>query len=193
MAAAEFTELTDLFDPTEPSEPTVSGTDDGATKPLKIPQAVEAPRTAEPSKGELAVIRNELTSALHEAHHQRRKRADAVQLLAYEGLVRRSRVSGGLWFIAALALIAAGTWSLLQSVATYDLWQIGAASAAALALVCVVVAIVAWAGPGRARQSLSLRQVRRLAPPEMLSEAWFHAAHEVGTPREYRRAFHGLV
>ena len=146
-----------------------------------------------PSNDELAVVRNELTSALHEAHYQRRKRADAVQLLAYERLVRRSRVAGCLWLVLALALAAGGVWALMQSTVLADVWQIAAASAGALTLICLVVAIVTWAGPARAQHALSLRQVRKLAPPEMLSEAWFQAAHEVSTPLGYRKAFHGLV
>jgi len=175
--------------------------DEDATKQLAIPEPVAthdpAPDPAsdlpEATNSDLAVIRNELTSALHEAHYQRRKRADAVQLLAYERLVRRSRVSGSLWLVAALALTAAGIWSYLQSAAPLDLWQITAIACGALALLAIVTAIVALSGPARARQSLSLRQVRRLTPPEMLSEAWFHAGLEVSTPRQYRRAFHGLV
>jgi hypothetical protein len=185
------TELTELFEPSELPDPVEtappidaqpSEIDDGATKPLPM-----TPRS------ELAAIRNELTSALHEAHYQRRKRADAVQLLGYERLVRRARVSGGVWLAIAIALGGAGGWAWLQSAEPFDLWWISAASAAVTALVAVVLAVVAWSGPARARQSLSLRQVRRLSPPEMLSEAWFQVAHEVSTPREYRRAFHGLV
>lgn len=187
MAAAEFTDLSDDAEPTAP-EP-----DDGATKPLTLVASVEAATTEPAQNSELAIIRNELTSALHEAHYQRRKRADAVQLLAYERLVRRSHVSGSIWLVTALALGGAAVWAWLQNAALYDVWQIGAAAGAALATIAIVLAIVAWAGPNRARQSLSLRQVRRLSPPDMLSEAWFHATHEVGTPREYRRAFHGLV
>jgi hypothetical protein len=167
-----------------------------ATEPSTAvdPQAV-VPVMPGPAAGndELAVLRNELTSALHEAHYQRRKRADAVQLLAYERLVRRSRVAGFLWLALAIALAAGGVWALLQSNQLADVWQIGAASAGALTLICFVVAVVTWAGPTRAQRSLSLRQVRKLAPPEMLSEAWFQAAHEVSTPLGYRKAFHGLV
>jgi hypothetical protein len=170
MAAAEFTTPVEREAPAEPDAP-----------------ATHSQNT------DIAVVRNELTSALHEAHYQRRKRADAVQLLAYERLVRRSRVSGGIGLVAALALISAAAWAYLQSGASFDAWQIGAAAACALAVVALTLAIVAWSGPSRARQSLSLRQVKRLSPPEMLSEAWFVAAYEVATPREYRRAFHGLV
>ena len=175
--------------------------DEDATKQLSIPEPVAthdpAPDPAsdlpEATNSDLAVIRNELTSALHEAHYQRRKRADAVQLLAYERLVRRSRVSGSLWLVATLALSAAGAWTYLQSTTPIDVWQVTAIASGALAVLAIVMAIVSFTGPARARQSLSLRQVRRLTPPEMLSEAWFHAALEVNTPREYRRAFHGLV
>jgi hypothetical protein len=184
MHTAEFAELSE---PAEPAEPAEAPEAPEPAEPADVPPTVESPND------ELAVIRNELTSALHEANYQRRKRADAVQLLAYERLARRSRVSASLWLVAALLLGGAGAWAFFQSVERYDLWQIGALSAGALALVALVTAVVAGAGPSRARQSLSLRQVRRLTPPDLLSEAWFAAAHEVGTPREYRRAFHGLV
>jgi hypothetical protein len=182
---AELFEPSELPDPVEtapPIERHAAEIDAEATKPLPM-----APRE------ELAAIRNELTSALHEAHYQRRRRADAVQLLGYERLVRRARVSGGVWLVIAIALGGAGGWAWLQSAELFDLWWIGAASAAVTTIVAIVLAIVAWSGPARARQSLSLRLVRRLSPPEMLSEAWFQVAHEVSTPREYRRAFHGLV
>jgi hypothetical protein len=176
--------------PDEAAEPTIA-IEPAATAPVRLDPA-PAPASA-PANSELAVLRNELTSALHEAHFQRRKRADAVQLLVYERLVRRSRVAGCLWLVLAIALAAGGVWALLQSTELADAWQIGAASAGALALICLVVAIVTWAGPARAQQSLSLRQVRKLAPPEMLSEAWFQVAHEVTSPLGYRKAFHGLV
>ena len=215
MAAAESAELNHQSAPAAAGDEPLA--DEGATKQLSLPEPVStlepAPdRTHDPAPGpapdsapdpapdrlettnsDLAVIRNELTSALHEAHFQRRKRADAVQLLAYERLVRRSRVSGSLWLVAALVLAAAAIWSYLQSAAPLDTWQVSAMACGALALLAVVMAIVSWSGPSRARQSLSLRQVRRLTPPEMLSEAWFHAGLEVSTPRQYRRAFHGLV
>lgn len=199
MAAAESAELN------HQSAPAVAGdeplADEDATKQLSLPEPVTThdpapaptPDLPETTNSDVAVIRNELTRALHEAHFQRRKRADAVQLLAYERLVRRSRVSGSLWLVAALSLAAAAIWSYLQSAAPLDMWQVSAMACGALALLAVVMAIVSWSGPSRARQSLSLRQVRRLTPPEMLSEAWFHAGLEVSTPRQYRRAFHGLV
>ncbi|KQO11454.1 hypothetical protein ASF06_02015 [Agreia sp. Leaf244] len=219
MAAAESAELNHQSAPAVAGDEPLA--DEDATKQLSLPEpatthdpalapapdapdsapAPDAPDSApaptpdlpETTNSDLAVIRNELTSALHEAHFQRRKRADAVQLLAYERLVRRSRVSGSLWLVAALALAAAAIWSYLQSAAPLDMWQVSAMACGALALLAVVIAIVSWSGPSRARQSLSLRQVRRLTPPEMLSEAWFHAGLEVSTPRQYRRAFHGLV
>lgn len=165
------------------------GTPDTETTDMTDAEIVDPPVLND----ELSVVRNELTSALHEAHYQRRKRADSVQLLAYERLVRRSRVAGTLWLLLALALAAGGVWAFSRSSEIADVWQIGAASAAALALVCITVAVITWAGPARAQQSLSLRQVKKLAPPEMLSEAWFQVAHEVTTPQGYRKAFHGLV
>lgn len=200
MAAAESVELNHQSAPADAGDEQLL-VDEDATTHLSIPEpamapepnATQAPALSETTNTDLAVIRNELTSALHEAHYQRRKRADAVQLLAYERLVRRSRVSGSLWLVATLALTAAGAWTYLQSAAPVDVWQVTALGCGALALLAVVMAIVAWNGPTRARQSLSLRQVRRLTPPEMLSEAWFHAGLEVNTPRQYRRAFHGLV
>lgn len=209
MRAAEATDTDAAFDTDTDTEAAVEtdlqiDTAYGAEAPeptIAIEPVVAIPVTPAqspapgptPSNDELAVVRNELTSALHEAHYQRRKRADAVQLLAYERLVRRSRVAGCLWLVLALALAAGGVWALIQSTELADVWQIAAASAGALTLICLVVAIVTWAGPARAQHSLSLRQVRKLAPPEMLSEAWFQAAHEVSTPLGYRKAFHGLV